>query len=143
MRDPMIVNDNVKNNNPDGSSDRSFGLVFSVFFLIVAFVPWVQGYGLRVWAIVASLLFGVAALGFPGILAPFNRLWTKFGMLLHNIVSPVVLAVLFYLVVTPTGVLMRLLGKDVLRLRFDGDATSYWIDRTPPGPDAESLKNQF
>ena len=79
----------------------------------------------------------------PGVLAPANRLWTKFGLLLHHIVSPIALGILFFLVVTPTGLLMRLFGKDPLRLRFDPDADSYWIKRDPPGPAADSLKNQF
>lgn len=127
----------------EGSSDRSFGLVFATFFLIIALLPLLHGHTLRFWAVGVSLVFCVIAFVIPSILAPLNRLWTKFGMLLHAIVSPVALAILFYGVVTPTGFIMRLMGKDLLRLRFDRKASSYWIERTPPGPDAESLKNQF
>lgn len=87
--------------------------------------------------------FLLLAMLIPQVLAPANRLWTKFGLLLHNIVSPIALGILFFLVVTPTGLLMRLFGKDPLRLRFDPAASSYWIKRDPPGPAADSLKNQF
>ncbi len=79
----------------------------------------------------------------PSLLAPLNRVWTKFGLLLHKVVSPIVLGVMFYLVITPTGLLMRLFGKDPLRLKFDGTAKSYWIPREPPGPKPDSIKDQF
>jgi hypothetical protein len=126
-----------------GSSDRSFGLVFAVVFLIIAVLPVLQGHGLRLWAVGVSLILGAVALLAPAILAPANRLWTRFGLLLHGIVSPIALGILFYGVFAPTGLFMRLLGKDPMRRRFDSDAASYWIARDPPGPDAESLKNQF
>ena len=125
------------------SSDRSFGFVFAAVFLIIALYPLLHASGIRIWAVVISGLFLLLAALVPQILAPANRLWTKFGMLLHRIVSPLALGVLFFLVVTPTGLLMRLFGKDPLRLRFDPAADSYWIKRDPPGPAADSLHNQF
>ncbi len=125
------------------SSDRSFGMVFTAFFAIVGLLPLLNGHGMRSWALGLAALFLLLALAVPRTLAPANRLWTKFGLLLHRIVSPVALGVLFFCVVTPTGILMRLFGKDLLRLRFDPAARSYWIERKPSGPDAESLKNQF
>lgn len=125
------------------SSDRSFGFVFAAVFLIVALYPLLHAAGIRIWAVVISGLFLLLAALVPQVLAPANRLWTKFGLLLHNIVSPLALGILFFLVVTPTGLLMRLFGKDPLRLRFDPAADSYWIKRDPPGPAADSLKNQF
>ena len=79
----------------------------------------------------------------PAALAPLNRVWTRFGLLLHRIVSPVVLGVMFFVVVTPTGLLMRALGKDPLRLRLTVTQRSYWIDRQPPGPAPDTLNNQF
>ncbi len=79
----------------------------------------------------------------PQVLAPLNRLWFKLGLLLHKIVNPIVLGIMFYVVVTPTGLIMRLLGKDLLRLKRDPAAASYWIERTPPGPKPESLGDQF
>jgi hypothetical protein len=132
-----------KHNINNGSSDRSFGLVFAVFFLIVGLLPLLHGQVLRIWALPLAAGFLVVAMIVPGILSPLNRLWTRFGLLLHSIVSPFALAILFYGVVTPTGLLMRLFGKDTLRLRPDKNAASYWIERTPPGPEPDSLKNQF
>lgn len=126
-----------------GSSDRNFGLVFAAFFLIVALLPLLHGNPLRLWALGLAGIFLILALTIPKLLAPFNRLWMRFGMLLHRIVSPVALAVLFYVVVTPTGLLMRLFGKDPLRLRLDKSTNSYWIQRSPSGPTPESLKLPF
>ena len=125
------------------SSDRSFGFVFAALFLIIGLYPLLHASGIRLWAVAISGLFLLLAALRPQVLAPANRLWTKFGLLLHNIVSPIALGILFFLVVTPTGLLMRLLGKDPLRLRFDPAADSYWIKRDPPGPTADSLNNQF
>lgn len=132
-----------KHNINNGSSDRSFGLVFAAFFLIVGLLPLLHGHALRIWALLMAAGFLVVAMIIPGILSPLNRLWTSFGLLLHRIVSPIALSILFYGIVTPTGLLMRLFGKDPLRLRPDKNAASYWIVRTPPGPEPESLKNQF
>jgi hypothetical protein len=126
-----------------GSSDRTFGLVFTAFFAIVAVLPMLRGEPPRLWAFAAAGAFLLLALAVPRALAPLNRLWLRFGDLLHRIVSPIALAILFYGVVTPTGLLMRLFGKDPLRLRFDREAKSYWIAREPPGPPPESLKDQF
>ena len=125
------------------SSDRSFGFVFATFFFIVGIFPLLHGRGLRLWALGLALAFLLLTLTIPHILAPANRAWTKFGLLLHGIVSPIALGILFFGVVTLTGFIMRLLGNDPLRLRFDQSTASYWIARTPPGPDADSLKNQF
>lgn len=127
----------------EGSSDRSFGLVFFAFFLIVAVLPLIHGNAVRLWAIGLSMTFGIFALIFPHVLAPLNRRWTKFGLFLHAVVSPIVLGILFFFVVTPTALLMRLFGKDTLQLRLDKGAMTYWISRKPPGPEPESLKNQF
>ena len=125
------------------SSDRIFGFVFSGVFLVIALNPLLDAHAIRIWAVgVAGILLLLATL-IPRALAPANRLWTKFGLLLHKIISPVVLCVLFFLVVTPTGLLMRLFGKDPLSLAFNPAASTYWIKRNPPGPVANSLKNQF
>ncbi len=128
---------------PQGSSDRSFGVVFGVVFLIIALWPLFSSGGVRVWAAIVSVAFFLAAFALPKILAPLNKLWMRFGLLLHHIVSPVVLGILFYLFVTPMGLVMRLFGKDFLHLRFDSSARSYWIERNPPGPKPDSLDNQF
>lgn len=125
------------------SSNRSFGLVIAVAFLLIGVVPWLLGGKLHYWAIVGAAAFLVAALAVPAVLSPLNRIWTRFGLLLHRIVSPLVLGFMFYVVVTPIGLLMRMLGKDPLRREFDRRATSYWIERQPPGPAPESLRDQF
>lgn len=126
-----------------GSSDRSFGLVFATVFLAVGLWPLGRGGTLRVWALAVAGVFFAAALAGPSLLAPLNRLWTRFGLLLSKVTTPIVMGVLFYLVVTPTGLLMRLFGKDPLRLSRDRVAGSYWIHREPPGPSPETMTNQF
>ena len=125
------------------SSDRSFGLIVATFFLIITFWPLIHAEPIRWWALGVAGVFAALALLWTAALAPLNKSWTKLGVLLYRIVSPVVMAFLFYVIVTPMGLLMRMLGKDTLRLRRDPDAASYWIHRTPPGPAPESMKNQF
>lgn len=126
-----------------GSSNRSFGLVFTVFFAVLGLMPFLHGYSMRLWPFLIAVTFLALSLVVPNMLAPLNRLWTKFGILLHGIVSPVALGIIFFMAVTPIGLLMRLFGKDSLNLKIDKTATTYWITRTPPGPAPESLKNQF
>ena len=126
-----------------GSSDRSFGIVFAVVFALVGLLPLVSGGAVRLWSLAIGAAFLLVALAIPSILAPLNRLWLRFGLLLHKIVSPLVLGIMFFLVITPMGVLMRAFGKDLLRLKLDRQLASYWIERTPPGPPPESLRDQF
>ena len=127
----------------EGPSNRSFGGVFTVVFAAVGLLPLIRGGEIRVWALIVAAVFFAAALLSPGLLAPLNRLWFKFGMLLHRVVSPLVMGMLFYVVVTPTGLVMRLLGKRPLDLEFDAAATTYWTLRQPPGPAPDTMKNQF
>jgi hypothetical protein len=124
-------------------SDRSFGIVFTVFFGIVGGLPLLGGGGPRLWAFGVAGAFLGAAFVAPKVLHPLNVLWMRFGALLNLIVSPLVLGLLFFLTITPIGLLARLMGKDLLRLRWDKQAPSYWIVRTPPGPPPETMKNQF
>jgi hypothetical protein len=126
-----------------GSSDRSFGIVFAVVFAAIGLAPLAFGGGLRIWSVLVGAAFLVVALALPRVLAPLNRLWLRFGLLLHRIVSPIVLGIMFYLVITPIGLFMRAMGKDLLRLKFDQRLPSYWIERVPPGPSPESIKDQF
>lgn len=124
-------------------SDRSFGLVMAAAFAAVSLLnAWHVG---RIWPWTAGVaaLFLAAALLRPGVLNPLNRLWLKFGLLLHGVVNPVIMALLFYGTVLPTGLVMRALGKDLLRLKRQPDAASYWIVRHPPGPAPETMKDQF
>jgi hypothetical protein len=92
---------------------------------------------------VLSLVFLLLALLLPKLLSPLNWLWTKLGIVLHKLVSPIVLGLLFYIIFTPFGVMMRLFGKDSLRLHLDKGAASYWIERTPAGPEPKSLEDQY
>jgi len=125
------------------SSNRAFGLVFAAFFLIVAILPAVRGHAMRRWALPVSGVFLLTSLATPCILAPLNRAWTALGALLQAVVNPLVLGVLFYLVFTPFGWMLRRLGKDFLRLRPAPEAPTYWIPRSPPGPAPESMTRQF
>jgi hypothetical protein len=124
-------------------SDRSFGLVMAAAFAAVTLLNgWHAG---RVWPWTGGVaaLFLAAALLRPAVLHPLNLIWLKFGLLLHRVVNPVVMALLFYGTVLPTGLVMRMLGKDLLRLKREPGADSYWIVRQPPGPAPETMKDQF
>jgi hypothetical protein len=132
-----------RNEKLQGSSNRSFGIVFTVVFAIIGLLPLFHGGRVRLWGLGMAAVFAVLAFAAPQVLAPLNRLWLKLGLFLHTIVNPIVLGIMFFLVVTPTGLLMRLFGKDPLRLKRDPAAASYWIERTPPGPKPESLGDQF
>jgi hypothetical protein len=125
------------------SSNRAFGWVFTAVFLIVAAWPLVSGHAPRWWALVISGLVALITLAAPALLTVPNRLWTRFGLLLHRVVSPVVLGILFYVAVTPMGLIMRALGKDPLRLRRSVSNASYWVAREPPGPQPDSMSDQF
>ena len=129
----------------EGSSNRSFGWVFTVVFVILAFLPVLSGSGsgVRYWALAASAAMAVVTLARPSLLEVPNRLWTRFGLRLGRIVSPVMAAVVFYGVVTPIGLVMRLAGNDPLRLRCAPAATTSWIVRDPPGPPPQSMSDQF
>lgn len=125
------------------SSDRSFGLVFAGVFAVIAVWPLVAGGGWRPWAAGLALAFLAAALAAPKMLAPANRVWSRLGLALGHIVAPVVMGIVFALVVVPTGLLMRMLGKDMLRLKWQPGAETYWIARTPPAPAPGSMSRQF
>jgi len=124
-------------------SDRSFGFVFTAVFLVIGLWPLLDGNDVRRWPVVAAIVLLIATISRPALLAPFNLVWFKFGQVLHRIVSPIVMGLLFYLAVTPTALIMRGLGKSPIDLKFDKTARSYWIERTPPGPEPETMKNQF
>ena len=120
-------------------SNRSFGVVFFVVFLIIATYPLINGDELRLWSLIISIIFLFLGLVNSKILNPLNKLWFKFGIFLGKIISPLVMGIIFFLVVTPIGLLMRLLNKDLLNLRFNNKG-SYWIEKT----DLKSkMKNQF
>jgi len=122
------------------SSPKSFGIVFSIVFLIVSFYPLINSEGINVWALFMSVAFLLLAFIAPNVLLFANKLWFKFGILLGSIIAPIVMAFVYFLTVLPTGVIMRLLGKDLLKLKIDRNAKSYWIERNEP---MSSMKNQF
>jgi Saxitoxin biosynthesis operon protein SxtJ len=127
----------------EGSTDRMFGLVFAAVFAVVAAWPLISGQAPRWWAAAVAAAFAVAALLKPLLLAAPNRLWTRFGVMLGKVVSPIALGVLFYGVISPLGIALRLVGKDPLRLKRDAASASYWIKRDPPGPPPTSMTQQF
>jgi Saxitoxin biosynthesis operon protein SxtJ len=126
------------------SSDRSFGFVFGVVFCIIGCWPLLHGETLRWWALAVATVFTVLALVRPQLLHLLNRAWLAFGGLLHRIVSPLVMGMLFFVAVTPTGWLMRLRGRDLLSLKRRPELKSYWIRREAESqPAPERMKNQF
>ena len=121
------------------SSNKSFGIVFFIFFLIISIYPLIYGEDLRLWSLILSIVFLILGLLNSKILTPLNSLWFKFGLLLGKIVSPIIMLIIFFFVVTPIGLFMRLIGKDLLRLKFNKNK-SYWIEKNEP---KSKMKNQF
>ena len=121
------------------SSNRSFGIVFFIVFLIIALYPLTHSEEIRIWSSIISLIFLVLGLLNSKILSPLNKLWFKFGILLGKIISPLIMGIIFFLVVTPIGLIMRLFRKDVLNLKYN-KSQSYWIEKNGP---KSKMKNQF
>ena len=111
------------------SSNRNFGLVFFVVFLIVALWPLKYDEEIRLWSLVLSIIFFILGVLNSKLLTPLNKLWFKFGILLGSIVSPIVMGIVYFLVVTPIGVFMRFLGKDLLKTSKVKNTNTYWIQR--------------
>lgn len=120
-------------------SNRSFGVVFFVVFFVVAFYPLTYQGDIRIWSIIISLIFLILSLLNSKLLTPLNKLWFKFGIFLGKIISPLIMGMIFFIVVTPIGLLMRLLKKDILKLKFN-KKNSYWIEKTDP---KSKMENQF
>ena len=121
------------------SSNKSFGIVFFVVFLITGLFPLINDQEIKVWSLLASLIFLILGLINSKILTPLNKIWFKFGILLGKIVSPIIMGMIFFLVVTPIGILMKILKKDLLNLKYNNDQ-SYWIEKNEP---KSKMKNQF
>ena len=127
----MSIHGSLHEEEVVGPSDRSFGLVFTVVFTVVALLPLWRGAGPRWWAAGIAAAFGVLALLWPRALAPANRIWLRLGLLLHRIVNPIVMGAIFYLVMTPFGLVMRLWQRGPYAMRrVDRGASTYWIPRT-------------
>ena len=122
------------------SSNRSFGLVFFVVFLIVALWPLKSGEDIRIWSLALSIIFFFLGILNSKLLTPLNKLWFKFGILLGSIVSPIVMGIVYFIVVTPIGIFMRLLGKDLLKKDKVKNVSTYWIKRDKQ---KSTMKKQF
>ena len=120
-------------------SNKSFGIVFFIVFFVIALFPLINNSEVRIWAVIISLIFLILGLINSKILTPLNKAWFKFGIFLGKIISPLVMGIIFFLVVTPIGLLMRLLNKDLLNLKFNTNNT-YWIEKTET---KSKMKNQF
>ena len=121
-------------------SNRNFGLVFFFVFLIVSLLPLLKEEPFRIWSIVIAIIFLILGLMNSKLLTPLNKLWFKFGLFLGSIVSPIVMGIVFFLVITPTGFVMKIMGKDLLNKKKDNDKKSYWINRSKT---KSTMKQQF
>ncbi len=124
-------------------SDRSVGFVFTTALTAIGLGPLVRGGNVRPWALAAAATLLVVTLARSRWLRPLNRIWMTFGFAANTVVSFVLMAVIFYGVVTPLAWMLRRTGRDLLRLKFDPLATTYWLERRPPGPAPDTMKNQF
>ena len=120
-------------------SNRSFGIVFFIVFLIIATYPLLNDGSIKIWSIITSFIFLILGLVNSKVLTPLNKIWFKFGLLIGKIVSPFIMGIIFFLVVTPIGILMRITNKDLLNLKFNKKKT-YWIEKNEP---KSKMKNQF
>ena len=120
-------------------SNRSFGFVFFVVFLLISIYPFLKDENIRLWSFIISIIFLFLGLLNSNLLSPLNKLWFRFGLFLGKIISPVIMGIIFFLVVTPIAIIMRLFKKDILNLEFKENNT-YWIDKTGP---KSKMKNQF
>ena len=121
------------------SSNRSFGIVFFIVFFLIATYPLINDGNVRIWSLIISIVFLILGLLNSKILFPLNKIWFKFGILLGTIISPLVMGLIFFTVVTPIGLLMRLFNKDILNLKFNKNK-SYWFEKNEP---KSKMKNQF
>ena len=129
----------MKNTEIKIGSNKSFGIVFFIVFLLIAIYPLINNGELRIWSLVVAIIFFILGLVNSKVLTPLNKLWFKFGLLLGKVISPLIMGIIFFLVVTPTALIMRIIGKDLLNLKFNNKKT-YWIEKTGP---KSKMKNQF
>lgn len=143
MATSQLHEDFSREEHVKAGTDRGFGLVFAGFFALISVLSWWRDHTSWHWTLPVAVVFLVVAYAFPRALSPLNKLWLKFGLLLYKVMNPLVLGLLFFVTITPIGLVMRLFGKDFLRLKMDNSTESYWIERTPPGPPPQSMRNQF
>ena len=121
------------------STNKSFGLVFFVVFFLISVYPLLNAENIRFWSLIVAIIFLTLGLLNSKILTPLNKIWFKFGLLLGSIVSPIVMSIIFFFIVTPISLIMRILGKDILNLKWN-NSNSYWIEKSGP---KSKMKNQF
>ena len=131
----MLIKSNIKI-----SSNRNFGLVFFFIFLVVSIWPLTHNESPRIWSAIISLAFLILVLTRSKLLTPLNRLWAKFGIILGSIIAPIVMGVVFFLVITPIGLFMKIIGKDLLSIKYDKKKETYWVKRGKP---TSTMKQQF
>ena len=129
----------MKNTEIKIGSNKSFGIVFFIVFLLIALYPLINNGDLRIWSFIIAIIFLILGLINSKVLTPLNKLWFKFGLLLGKVISPIIMGIIFFLVVTPTAIIMRIIGKDLINLKFN-NKKSYWIEKTGP---KSKMKNQF
>ena len=121
-------------------SNRNFGLVFFVFFLIIGLWPLLGTNEIRYWSIFFSIIFFLLGITNSKLLTPLNKIWFNLGILLGKMISPLIMVIIFFLIITPIGVIMRVFGKDILSLKYNKKDKSYWIEKNGP---KSKMKNQF
>ena len=129
----------MKNQKIKIGSNKSFGIVFSIVFLVIAFWPMLNGNEINYWSLAISIVFLILGLINSKILTPLNKIWFKFGILLGNVIAPFVMGIIFFLIVTPTSIIMKILGKDLLNLKKNNN-NSYWIEKNNQ---KSKMKNQY
>ena len=132
-----------RGDEPKAGGERGFGMVFAFVFAVIGFWPLWDGGAIRLWALIAACGFATVGWFMPTLLRPLNRGGFLCGMVLHKVMNPLVMGLLFYATITPMALVMQLMGKDPLRRRFDPEAKSYWIERRPAGPEPQSMRRQF
>jgi hypothetical protein len=143
MSEPAFHENFTRDEDVVGSSDRTFGVTLAVIGIAVGLLKLWRGYGSGWLWLAAATVPLLLALFWTAALAPLSRLWLRFSLVLYKVVNPIVMALMFFATVVPTGLVMRAFGKDPLRLKRDPKAASYWIVRDPPGPAPETMKHQF
>ena len=143
MHEPVIGNGGTRRGDARAGSDRAFGVTFAVIFAVLAAWPLLHGGSPRWWLLALAAALLAIAIAMPSFLAGPNQVWFRFSLLLGKIVSPVIIGGIFFAVATPTGLIMRLLGKNLLSLSKPAARQSYWVDRVPSEPSERSMRNQF
>ena len=121
-------------------SNKSFGIVFFILFLLVSLYPLTINESIRYWSLIISVIFLILGLLNSNLLTPLNKIWIRFGILLGKLISPFIMVLIFFLVVTPIGLIMKIIKKDLLNLKVRKDKETYWIEKTEP---KSKMKNQF